>query len=85
MHCHCGTNNRAPRWTFTDPCKPESNMTEMTWKGNGIILQQTQPKLTASNTFDRQFSENVQFHVTLIFHWQNAIDCVLRNNIIRRP
>ena len=19
MHCHCGTNNRAPRWTFTDP------------------------------------------------------------------
>ena len=23
MHFHCGTNNRAPRWTFTDPCKPE--------------------------------------------------------------
>ena len=23
MHCHCGTNNRAPRWTFTDPSKPE--------------------------------------------------------------
>ena len=23
MHCYCGTNNRAPRWTFTDPCKPE--------------------------------------------------------------
>ena len=23
MHCHCGTNYRAPRWTFTDPCKPE--------------------------------------------------------------
>ena len=23
MHSHCGTNNRAPRWTFTDPCKPE--------------------------------------------------------------
>ena len=23
MQCHCGTNNRAPRWTFTDPCKPE--------------------------------------------------------------
>ena len=23
MHCHCGTNNRAPRWTSTDPCKPE--------------------------------------------------------------
>ena len=22
MHCHCGTNNRAPRWTFMDPCKP---------------------------------------------------------------
>ena len=22
MHCHCGTN-RAPRWTFTDPCKQE--------------------------------------------------------------
>ena len=23
MHCHCGTNNRATRWTFKDPCKPE--------------------------------------------------------------
>ena len=23
MHCHRGTDNRAPRWTFTDPCKPE--------------------------------------------------------------
>ena len=23
MHCHCGTNNRVPRWTFTDPCKSE--------------------------------------------------------------
>ena len=23
MHCHCGTNNRSPRWTFTDPWKPE--------------------------------------------------------------
>ena len=23
MHCHCGTNNRAPRWTFTDRCKLE--------------------------------------------------------------
>ena len=23
MYCHGGTNNRAPRWTFTDPCKPE--------------------------------------------------------------
>ena len=23
MHCHCGTNNRARRWIFTDPCKPE--------------------------------------------------------------
>ena len=23
MHCCCGTNNRAPRWTFTNPCTPE--------------------------------------------------------------
>ena len=23
MHRHCGTNNRAPHWTFTDPCKPK--------------------------------------------------------------
>ena len=23
MHCHCDTNNRAPRWTFMDPRKPE--------------------------------------------------------------
>ena len=24
MHCHCGTNNKTPRWTFTDPCKQEA-------------------------------------------------------------
>ena len=23
MHCHCGTNNRATWWTFTDPCETE--------------------------------------------------------------
>ena len=23
MHCRCSINNRAPRWTFTDSCKPE--------------------------------------------------------------
>ena len=23
MHCHCGTNNRAPLWTFMNPYKPE--------------------------------------------------------------
>ena len=23
MHCHLGTNNRAPRWIFPDLCKPE--------------------------------------------------------------
>ena len=23
MHRHCDTNNRAPRWTFTELCKPE--------------------------------------------------------------
>ena len=23
MHCHCGANNRAPRRTFMNPCKPE--------------------------------------------------------------
>ena len=23
MHCSCDTNNRAPQWTFTNPCKPE--------------------------------------------------------------
>ena len=23
MHCHCGTNKRAPRWTFMDLCKAE--------------------------------------------------------------
>ena len=23
MYCHCDTNNRVQRWTFTDPCKLE--------------------------------------------------------------
>ena len=25
MFRHCGTNKRAPQWTFTDPCKPDVN------------------------------------------------------------
>ena len=29
MHCHCGTNNRAPRWTFTDPYEPEEQYAEL--------------------------------------------------------
>ena len=24
MHCHCGTNNKVPKWTFKDPLKPEA-------------------------------------------------------------
>ena len=24
MHRHCVTNNKAPWWAFTDPCKPEA-------------------------------------------------------------
>ena len=24
MHCHCGTSNRTPRWTFTNPCKSKA-------------------------------------------------------------
>ena len=32
MHCHCGTNNRAPRWTFTDPCKQEVRLGA--WEGS---------------------------------------------------
>ena len=23
MNCHCGTNNRSPKWAFMYPCKPE--------------------------------------------------------------
>ena len=29
MHRHCGTNNRAPRWTFTDPCQLVNALTEV--------------------------------------------------------
>ena len=31
MHCHFGTNNRALRWTFTDPCKPEEESASPAW------------------------------------------------------
>ena len=24
MHCHCGTYNKVPKWTFKDPLKPEA-------------------------------------------------------------
>ena len=45
MHCHCGTNNRAPRWTHTDPCKPEvrpgarEESVSPAWLAESIIYQ----------------------------------------------
>ena len=43
MHRHCGTNNRAPRWTFTDPCKPEvrPQNTSFVWL---YILEEAVPR-----------------------------------------
>ena len=38
MHCHCDTNNREPRWTFTDPWKPEVRPGAREESAVGMIL-----------------------------------------------
>ena len=48
MHCNCGTNNRAPRWTFTDPCKPE--VTPGAWEESASPAGLAAPPMNASDT-----------------------------------
>ena len=45
MHCHCGTNNRAPRWTFIDPCKPE--VRPGAWEESASPAWQAAPAMNA--------------------------------------
>ena len=48
MHCHCSTNNRAPRWTFTDPCKPE--VRPGAWKESASPAWLAAPAMNARDT-----------------------------------
>ena len=68
MHCHCGTNNRAPRWTFTDPCKPEvrpgarEESASPAWLAALAIMPATQQKCIYGGLtldVDRHYIESV--------------------------
>ena len=50
MHRHCGTNDRAPLWTFADPCKPEvkpgarEESASLAWLAAPAMMPATQRK-----------------------------------------
>ena len=48
MYCHCGTNNRAPRWTSPDPCKPE--VRPGAWEESASPAWLAAPAINARNT-----------------------------------
>ena len=48
MHCHCGTNNRAPRWTLMDPCKPE--VRQGAWEESASPAWLAAPAINARDT-----------------------------------
>ena len=48
MHCQCGTNKRAPRWIFTDLCKPE--VRPGTWEESASPAWLAAPAMNARNT-----------------------------------
>ena len=63
MHSHCGINNRAPRWTFTDPCKPEVYRGPFTGdlpKGTGPGVRRTKRPLSACHTRRKCSMETTQ-------------------------
>ena len=51
MYCHCGTNNRAPRWKFTDPCKQEV--------GPGAWEESASPAWLAASTMNARDTTKV--------------------------
>ena len=48
MHCHCGTNNRVSRWTFTGPCKPE--VRPGAWEESASPVWLAAPAMNARDT-----------------------------------
>ena len=77
MHCHCGTNNRAPRWTFTDPCKPEmgpgarEESASPAWLAAPVILD-----VTASFSHTISYVGNVSLASTRLYCWESAqVEC----------
>ena len=48
MHCHCGTNNRSPRWTFTNPFKPEVRPSALEESTSAALL--AAPAMNAPDT-----------------------------------
>ena len=60
MHCHCCTNNRAPRWTFTDPCTPE--VRPGAWEESVSPAWLAAPAMNAHNT-------------TKVYIWRLDIGC----------
>ena len=55
MHCHCGTNNRAPLWTFTNHCKPEVRP--------GVQEESASPAWLAASAINARDTTIVYIHV----------------------
>ena len=62
MHCHCGTNNRAPRWTFMDPCKPKSRP--------GAREESVSPAWPAAPAMNARDTKKC-IYITPIYFWYN--------------
>ena len=70
MHRYCGTNNRATRWTFTDPCKPEARP--------GAREESPSPAWLAAPA--KELLQTGRLHtVTLcnnhVYKWENVYTC----------
>ena len=57
MQCHCGTNNRAPRLIFTDPCKPEVRL--------GAREESASPALLAAPAMNARDTKGIYGGLTL--------------------
>ena len=49
MHCHCGTNNRAPRWTFKDPLRTRGETRCPGWVSVSCLASRTHHECPRNN------------------------------------
>ena len=79
MHCHCGTNNRAPRWTFTDPCKLEvrPGAREESWLAAPAINAHTKISLSYLS-ITNFFSPIIRAVIPCVLRWSSLQTTVRR-------
>ena len=79
MHYHCGTNNRAPRWTFMDPCKPEVRLGPREESASPAWL--AAPAMNARDTtkvyrVGIRPKNKYQEKITFLFHFVTIMYCM---------